>query len=302
MVYDINGKPIGTQRAENVPNPLLHISLDDVEYCIKNLATNDFDSLFDEPLFGMLKEMHDEYGAVFSLYLYKLASAGLANVPDKYQQEYIDNSRWLKFGFHQYDNASTYDVTTETATTHYNTFVSGVYNMCGGIGSIDRIPRLNYYAGTLAAIQGLRDANCGITGLLTADDSRNSYYLTESQADYIRAHSLMYDRENGLAFMDTGFRLDWFVNGYTSEYQYAVPVKSNPYDELVYRYGQPDMGECYQNLVVFLHEWRVYSSSYQITASMKNMIEQVCRFGRDYGYDFDYPMNRVPNITSLALS
>lgn len=301
MVYDINGKPIGTQRAENVQNPFLHISLDDVEYCIKNLATNDFDSLFDEPLFGMLKEMHDEYGAVFSLYLYKLTSAGLADVPDKYRPEFIDNSRWLKFGFHQYDSASTYDVTTETATANYNAFVSGVYNMCGGIGSIDRIPRLNYFAGTLAAIQGLRDANCGITGLLTADDSRASYYLTQAQADFIRENSLLYDDTNGLVFINTDFRIDWFISGFTSSNQYRVPVKNTPYEELAYRYNDESVGKLYQYLVVFLHEWRVYSSGYEIVPAVKDMIEQVCRFGRDYNYDFDFPMNRVVNITSFIL-
>ena len=161
---------------------------------------------------------------------------------------------------------------------------------------------MNYYAGNLAACQGLRDANCGIIGLLSADDSRTSYYLTQAQADYIRENGIFYDRINGLVFLNTDFRIDWFISGFTSENQYDEPTEDNPYDELVLRYNVPEKGKLFNNLVVFVHEWQLYNSSYNINSSVKNMLEQVCKFGQDYKYDFDFPQNRLVNITSFSFT
>ena len=33
---------------------------------------------------------------------------------------------------------------------------------------------------------------------------------------------------------------------------------------------------------------------------MVDRLEQVCQFANDYNYDFDFPQNRVPNITSIS--
>lgn len=305
MVYDINGNLIGTVYEEKPLRPqnsFLHISLDDVTYCIKNLSSGNLTSLFSEPLFALLKQLHDKYGAVFSLYVYNLQDSGFLNMPTKYQQEFIANSDWLKVGFHIYASGQMTDTSKETAMSNYNAFATGAFTLCGGINSIDRIPRLNYYAGNLAACQGLRDANCGIIGLLTADDSRTSYYLTQSQADYIKENGILYDRTNGLVFLDTAFRLDWFVNDFSSENEYDEPTEDNPYDELVLRYGSPERGKIFNNLVVFLHEWRLYTSTYQLNSEMKSMLEQVCKFGQDYKYDFDFPQNRLMDITSFSLN
>lgn len=303
MTFDINGNVIGEVNAiDNRKNSFLHISFDDVTYCIKNLSTGSLTSLFSEPLFALLKQLHDKYGAVFSLYVYQLQNSGFLNMPTKYQQEFIDNSDWLKIGFHIYADGQMTDVPKETAIANYNAFATGAFQLCGGINSIDRIPRLNYYAGNLAACQGLRDANCGIIGLLSADDSRTSYYLTQDQADYIRENGILYDRTNGLVFLNTDFRIDWFISGFTSENQYDEPTEDNPYDELVLRYKDPEKGKLFNNLVVFVHEWQLYNSSYNINSSVKNMLEQVCKFGQDYKYDFDFPQNRLVNITSFSFT
>ena len=305
MVYDINGNVIGTVYVEKPKKPnnsYIHISLDDVAYCIKNLSTGSLTSLFSEPLFALLKQLHDTYGAVFSLYVYQLQNSGFLNMPTKYQQEFIGNSDWLKIGFHIYADGQMTDVPKETATANYNAFATGAFQLCGGINSVDRMPRLNYYAGNLAACQGLRDANCGIIGLLSADDSRTSYYLTQAQADYIRENGIFYDRTNGLVFLNTDFRIDWFISGFTSENQYDEPTEDNPYDELVLRYNDPEKGKLFNNLVVFVHEWQIYNSSYNINTSVKNMLEQVCKFGQDYKYDFDFPQNRLANITSFSFA
>ena len=56
----------------------IHISFDDVASCISNLSKNSYASLFDEPFFGWLKNLHDTYGAKFSLYIYNLTTPAVA--------------------------------------------------------------------------------------------------------------------------------------------------------------------------------------------------------------------------------
>lgn len=280
-------------------NNYVHISFDDVSLCIKNLSTGKFKSVWNEPFFEMLLNLHDKYGAVFSLYIWDVQN--LANVSNKYRKEFILASDWLKFGFHATNEGSLENATYESAKTEYNNFVDSIYNVCGGINSIDRMPRLNYFASNLEACKALRDAKCGCIGFLNSDDSRKAYYLEQTQLDYLRTHSLYSDRTNGLQFVSTVMRLDWFVNGFSSQYKYNKPVKNNPYDELVYRYNQPDMGDLYSNLIVFTHEWQTYTTSYVLKADMVRRIEEVCKFANEYHYNFDFPQNRVQNITSYSV-
>jgi hypothetical protein len=282
-------------------NDYLHFSFDDVAYCILNLVNNgaSFNSLWDEPFFSMLRRLHDTYGAIFSLYIWDVEN--LANIPSKFKAEFMASSEWLKFGFHSYTEGSLADTSYNDAKTQYETFVNYIFSKIGGVNSVDRIPRLNYFAGNVDALRALRDANCGCIGFLNTDDTRNAYYLTQEELTYLRTHSLWSDRTNGLQFISTVMRLDWFVSGFSSQYDYNVPVEDNPYDELVYRYGQPAMADLYGGLIVFTHEWQTYSSEHALNSAMVNRIEQVCQFANDYGYDFDYPQNRVPNISSYII-
>lgn len=292
-------KSVGIQLG--IANNYLHFSFDDVGYCILNLVNNgaSFDSLWDEPFFGMLKNLHDTYGAIFSLYIWDVAN--LVNIPSKFKTEFMDSSAWLKFGFHSYTEGSLADTSYNDAKTQYETFINYVFSKIGGVNSVDRMPRLNYFAGNVNALKALRDANCGCIGFLNTDDTRSAYYLTQEELTYLRTHSLWSDRTNGLQFVSTVMRLDWFVSGFSSQYDYNIPVEDNPYDELVYRYGQPAMADLYGGLIVFTHEWQTYSSSYALNSAMVDRIKQVCQFANDYGYDFDYPQNRVPNITSYKI-
>jgi hypothetical protein len=92
-------------------------------------------------------------------------------------------------------------------------------------------------------------------------------------------------------------RLDWFIDGFSSQYEYNTPVEDNPYDELVYRYSQSNMGDLYNGLVIFINEWQLFTNSYININS--NLLHDVCKFAKDYGYVFDYPQNRVSNICSM---
>lgn len=121
------------------------------------------------------------------------------------------------------------------------------------------------------------------------------------QKEYLRTHDKLEDIENGLIFFSTDLRLDWFNSNFSIGNQYNKPIKETPYEELIYRYSQPVMGDCYHSLIIFTHEWEIYDGS--ILNSKKSRVEDVCKFGVDYGYSFDFPQNRANGgITSLKLA
>lgn len=280
----VNIKNLNFELPKNDLASYIHLSFDDVTYCFSDIADHidTYTSIFDCAFLSSLKRLHDTYGAKFSLYCYDISSA-VKTIANKFEEDFNKNSGWLKFGFHSYSAGKN--------LAGYTAFLNDMFALGMTINSIDRFPRLDRFSGSKSDILAMRDTDCGIIGLLTADDTRSSYYLTAEQNEFLQKHSKLIDYENGLLLYSTNMRLDWFYDGFTSDYSYNIPVKNNPYDELVYRIKDKAMGNLYSPLAVFTHEWRVYNSSYVLNNTF-DYVEQVCKFAKDWNYDFDYPMIR----------
>ena len=246
--------------------------------------------MFDEPFFKWLKELHDQYGAKFSLYTYNNI---ISNVPDTYKEEFLKNNNWLKIGLHADNSSTTFANTSYTsALNSWNTFVSNVVRITGSYMSVDRMPRLHYFAGNEDALKGFRDANYGALGFLSSDDNRISYYFDSNLRDYLYNNDHITDNVNGLVFIPTDMRADWFLANFSSSNQYKSPTKSNMYDELVYRFSNPNYSKSLSSYIVFGHEWQFYSGSV-VSDLGKSLFDDACRFTHDYGLDFAYPQNRT---------
>lgn len=277
----------------------MHISFDDITYCIQNLINNTYTSLFKEPFFTWLKGLHDSYGAKFSLYVYNINN--LSHIPATYKQEFLDNSNWLKFGLHSTTSNSTYENSSATeGATDWNTFITQVIRFTGSTNSIDRIPRLNYFAGNKACLVAMRDCNCGALGFLSADDSRTPYFLDDAKKTYLQTHDNIIDLETGLIFYHTDMRGDWFLPSFSSGNTYDRPTKNNVYDELAYRYTLSKYSDTFKSFIYFCHEWQFYTGT--SLNEYKKWTEDACKFAHDYNIRFDYPQNRIGiNLTSLHL-
>ncbi len=194
----------------------MHLSIDDNVFCFEDLAKNDYDSLFDQPYFGKLKELHDEYGAVVSLYTYNKT---LEKVSDKYAEEFKANASWLKVGLHanehlgmnlnEYVNIEMAYVTSEDATGFWNDFTQNVNRVCGSLDSLDKMPRLEYYCGPLDYVKGLRDAENGALGFLVRGDGVTNYmYYDESVATQIKTDNYVEDKDNKLTLVGTDLTIE----------------------------------------------------------------------------------------------
>ena len=277
----------------------MHISFDDVEICLNNLKNNNYNSLFDEPFFNWLKDLHDDYGAVFSLYTYNNI---INNVPNTYANEFQNNSDWLKFGLHADSSSSTLtDYSYTNAKNSWNTFVSNVIRVTGTTNSIDRMPRLHYFAGNENALKGFKDANSGALGFLSSDDNRISYYFDSSIRDYLYNNDHITDTENNLVFISTKMRADWFLPNFSSNNQYKTPTHNNMYDELEYRFNNSNYSNSISSYILFGHEVQFYSNS-TVSNIGKQLFEDACKFVKDNNYSFDYPQNRSFSSTPYDIS
>lgn len=261
----------------------IHISFDDVTLSFKNLSENNYISVFDEPFFKQLKIMHFKYGAKFSIFTYTNV---LKTVPENYKIELMLASNWLKFGFHSVSSGfSLKNSSYDDGLTYWNDFAKEIKRICGSLKSLDRIPRLEFFEGSKECLLGMRDADYGALGFLSADDDRLSYYFDEKDINTLFYSDYLIDEVNNFTFVTTDIRCEWFSN-FSTINNYRKPIKDNVYEELVYRINDSSYDGSTNNLIVFTHENFVYNGK-----NIKNefkYIEQALRFALDYNISFNY--------------
>lgn len=189
---------------------MVHFSCDDTHACLYDLTKNKntYSSIFENSFFNSLKVCHDETGACFTLMVMNtkvdIPDYDVSNVPSKFQAEFQANKSWLRFAFHaEEDNKNLSNVSVDAALASYNRFVSAMYQLTGDYDCIDPMPRLHNFASTLENALALKNVEHGIIGLLSADDTRTSYYLTKEQSEIARLKGKYYDLDNELIFIKT---------------------------------------------------------------------------------------------------
>lgn len=171
-------------------NKMIHMSLDDFYVALYDITenANKYNSIFDNMTFNFLKQMHEVYNAKFSLYCFD----NISNITTKFKQEFINNSDWLKFGFHASGDVR-YELNTEQEATEFNTsFLNvkkSIYNFAGE-NSFCEIYRIHYFSCPELCKKGLLKLGC--KGLLSADDTRISYDLTEAENKVLYNDNIFY--------------------------------------------------------------------------------------------------------------
>lgn len=260
-----------------IANIMIHFSIDDFILTFKDLTENEvcYHSLFDQPVFAFLKRMNREYGAVFSCFCFgkdEKSEFMLENVTQKYREEFINNSQWLKFGFHGIDSAAVYgdnngtriiNRSFEQAAEDYEYVVKQLSRIVGE-ASIDTVPRIHFFAGTSDCCLAWKKAVHGIDGLLSADDNRYSYYHDDAMRVKLISEDILYDSDKRLCFFRTHIRLE----------------KERDFDILCAKI-RAYQGKCH---IVFTHE------CYLEQAEMQNRIELCAREATEAGKRFGFPL------------
>ena len=167
--YLLEKKNFSDMIRETENTKFFHISFDDVEKSLNNLQNNTYESIWEEPFFKWLSELHNKTGAKFSLYVY---SESLKNfTQNKYAKEFFLAKDWLKFGLHTGSINDYAQSTYKQGKGDWNRFVKRLKRITGSYSNIDRIPRLHCFSGNEEALKGMRDAKCGALGFLTSDET-----------------------------------------------------------------------------------------------------------------------------------
>jgi hypothetical protein len=256
-------------------NKFFHFSLDDFKDAIADIVTNanTYNSIFDNSTFAKLREWHLKFGITVSLYVQRTMS----DIPAKFKNDFIYNKDWMKFGYHG-NGGSWKTATYENGKQWWNGFVNGIMTSIGDYDIIDRVPRNDYFKGTLESCRGERDANCGCLGFLGCDDwsynkeaRETNYYLSDEQSTYLDARYRYYDSENQLCIFKTDFRLEQIQQRWRN-----VNVCLNYYNSAGRSMQAFDM-------IVFSHEWNFMQFA--------SDAETIFAWALDKGYRFDFPMN-----------
>lgn len=260
-----------------------HFSFDDVRFCMIDITNNEntYETIFDNPFFAFLKNMHDKYGAVFSLFLFLNNSDGstIEDYTDKFSSDFSVCSSWLKFGLHEGTN-NYQESTVERAAEEYARFITEITRICGGIESIDRCPRLGNFEGNLVSMQAMRDSNVGIVGLLASWNARGGYYLTTEQGAIVCNYGRYVDTVNRLTF----YRSIKTFEEYDPATELSILETVSGANRNSYA-------------IMMMHEYAIYTSSYTLVESMCGRVSYSCKWAKEHGYYWNYPMNEIIKST-----
>lgn len=230
-----------------------HISIDDVSKCFISLSEDSmkYGSIFDEPFFRYLKELHEDYDCSVTCYCFENdGDFDVSQVPIKYARELADNSDWLKFGFHGIKPMAHRPINVKYSefTTAFSNFQKAVerFASCHNLATM---LRLDYFYATPSEVVFLR--NNGVRTLLSADDDRRNYYLPfQKNRQLIHKNSIEYE---GIKYLRTNIRIE------NIDFPYFNILKNRNRD----------------TLVIFTHEWKLDNlNKYKLKRTIKILKEQ----------------------------
>lgn len=244
---------------------IFNLSFDDTILIFEDISSKNYDSIFENATLAWYKDLHSKYGVTVSCFVYyEDGDFNLSDVTERYRDEFEKNSNWLRFGFHTVDKDTNYQ-TRNNLVSDYEKTVQQLKRIVGS-NAIDNVIRLQNFQGTYAEISQLAKLEDEpIKGLLTADDMRQSYYLSSKANSYIYAHDELYDEDTGLYFFSTDFRTEYVDNMGTKLKELQKDCWNNQTGDLV----------------VFSHEW-------DLSMENKAKIEKICKYACDKGYRFEF--------------
>ena len=249
---------------------VFHFSMDDTIDVFADISSSDYVSLFQNEMLSWLKSLHDKYGVKITCFvMYENDNFSLVECSEKYRDEFIANSDWLRFGFHTRNGNTTYDEGNELIVD-YQIWLSEMERIAGS-SSIDNVVRLQSYKGNyenIASVVSLDDQP--IVGLLTADDDRTQYYLADDVNKYIYSHDVYNDNDLGIVLISTDIRVEYISDIRQKFLEFNTDSWSN---QLGY-------------MEIFTHEWI-------LNIDIRNKVEEFCKWAIENDYLFGFPEDIV---------
>lgn len=191
-------------------------SLDDNIWVFRDIARNNYKSIFENDYLALLKSIHEEFGTKIQLNVYfETDGFVLSQMPDKYKSEWEENSDWLRLSFHAYDNDTHYNECTYEQMKRDCELIHNEIIRFAGEKTLSYYTTLHFVACPKEGVEAMRD--CGIKGLVglfgTYETPRVPYHLAPEISTYMQENCFWKDEETGVQFM----RNDIVINRFKCE-------------------------------------------------------------------------------------
>lgn len=268
--------PVPSVESTPTPQPTVdydtafHFSVDDVISVFVDLHFNqdEYDSLFDQPTLAFLRDMHDEYGMVTTLYCFYESYDGgfdLSQCTDRYSDEFAQNADWLRVAFHARAPEDFFsEISVAETARDYRDTTKALAHVCGA-GSIDPVARLHWWDADEAQLAALADE--GLRGVLAGRRATDgNYHLPEKDVETLFTEDFL-PGPDGLFYTPTDL---WLEDEADLDESLAALLAPDARSGLV---------------VAFTHEYAMGDPD------MHAMIEQCAQTAVENGWGFAFPLD-----------
>lgn len=246
------------------------VSIDDAIWFLKDIHQNNYQSLFDNPFLGFLKELHDAHGTNVHINLfYETDGFDLSQMTDAFRNEWKANASWLQLSFHAraefpdnpYKHASYQQVKKDC-----DAVIKQIRRFAGD-ESVAAITTLHWGEVPVEVSRALRDAGYALQLCdFNVDDNLApcSYYLTVDQRRHMNKRFVWHDNKEAITFVKSSIIIDTkkaeeiipFLDRYERESRKPPYVDLLVHEQYFYEYYhnyQPD----YRAKVITAVQWAV---------------------------------------------
>lgn len=278
------------------------LSSDDNIRFLKELTEGDYASIFDHPYLAVYKKAHDLYGAKAHLNLFYAfddkarslfaddsAYFDLSMMTDRFKEEFIANSHWLKLAFHAKSEFPDKPYQHADRKTVRDDCIAVCREICRFAGKecISNSTTIHWGEGNREVIRELRAMGyTSLTGYFTRDKNNEplvSYYIEPEMVDHIGARDFWMDTTEDMIFG----RIDSVLNIGSLE---TVLLEVREAAEDPYRGGF---------VSIMIHEQYFYPDYMNYLADFEARVLQSCEILANKGYTGAH-ISDITNQRSLA--
>jgi len=257
-------------------------SLDDNIWFLQNLNENKdtYTTLFDDPYLATLKKVHDKYGSKFHINIYyetpRNGGFNLSQMTDKYKDEWISNSDWMRLSFHanaDLPNRPYWFATYEKAYFEMERVNNEIIRFAGREAFAGTVTSIHWGDCTVEAAKAFRDL--GVKAFVSTYNWNSNniadirMYCDAEQCALLNKYGYYYDKE-----------MDIYHFSYNGGIQFADPAGF--YD----MFEKDAMENPVYTLKEFcLHEQYFYPDFKRHLPDYLERLSEAARWCQDHGYE-----------------
>lgn len=228
------------------------VSIDDAIWFLRDIAEQNYASIFETPFLAFFRELHEECGLKLHINLYLKdndtvlgegdSPFGLADFPDCYKAEWQENADWIRLSFHAKSDlpASPYATATYDELYADATAVRNEIARFAGEELLGPVTTLHWGAATVDGCRALRDAGWPVqVADFNVDDDLTpvSYYLNVEQRRHMKRRFVWKDETQNILFVRSAIITDTHPEGKIAPFLDAIaedPVRVAYLDILIH--------------------------------------------------------------------